>query len=175
MGGRGVGLDSGGGSRGASFGGLGMRAIFSPFGLVHHKPDVQPKPKGTRSPGSCLRSLRPRHGRSGGRVPVAASGFAMVPCRLPELSQLSQEPPFRISGKPHESGSKIEAACRPQLSHGAAAAACPLNCAAPRVWEGNEASRQAPRRLVPVHPTRSHLPFVRSRTEPLFTCHRLQP
>jgi hypothetical protein len=33
MGGNGVGLDSGGGSRGASFGGLGMRAIFSPFGL----------------------------------------------------------------------------------------------------------------------------------------------
>jgi hypothetical protein len=30
MGGTGVGLDSGGGSRGASFGGLGMRAIFSP-------------------------------------------------------------------------------------------------------------------------------------------------
>jgi hypothetical protein len=41
MGGNGVGLDSGGGSRGASFGGLGMRAIFSPFGLVHHKPDAQ--------------------------------------------------------------------------------------------------------------------------------------
>jgi hypothetical protein len=34
MGGNGVGLDSGGGSRGASLGGLGMRAIFSPFGLV---------------------------------------------------------------------------------------------------------------------------------------------
>jgi len=28
MGGGGVGLDSGGGSRGASFGGLGMRAMF---------------------------------------------------------------------------------------------------------------------------------------------------
>jgi len=46
MGGNGVGLDSGGGSRGASFGGLGMRAIFSPFGLVHHKPDAQPRPRG---------------------------------------------------------------------------------------------------------------------------------
>jgi hypothetical protein len=46
MGGTGVGLDSGGGSRGASFGGLGMRAIFSPFGLVHHKPDAQPRPTG---------------------------------------------------------------------------------------------------------------------------------
>jgi hypothetical protein len=45
MGGKGVGLDSGGGSRGASFGGLGMRAIFSPFGLVHHKPDAQPRPR----------------------------------------------------------------------------------------------------------------------------------
>ena len=45
MGGNGVGLDSGGGSRGASFGGLGMRAIFSPFGLVHHKPDAQPRPR----------------------------------------------------------------------------------------------------------------------------------
>ena len=32
MGGNGVGLDSGGGSRGAWFGGLGMPAIFSPFG-----------------------------------------------------------------------------------------------------------------------------------------------
>ena len=29
MGGNGVGLDSGGGSRGASFGGLGMRAILA--------------------------------------------------------------------------------------------------------------------------------------------------
>ena len=46
MGGTGVGLDSGGGSRGASFGGLGMRAIFSPFGLPHHKPDAQPRPRG---------------------------------------------------------------------------------------------------------------------------------
>ena len=46
MGGKGVGLDSGGGSRGASFGGLGMRAIFSPFGLVHLKPDAQPRPRG---------------------------------------------------------------------------------------------------------------------------------
>jgi hypothetical protein len=46
MGGNGVGLDSGGGSRGASFGGLGMRAIFSPFGLVHHKPDAPPRPRG---------------------------------------------------------------------------------------------------------------------------------
>jgi hypothetical protein len=46
MGGNGVGLDSGGGSRGASFGGLGMRAIFSPFGLMHHKPDAQPRPRG---------------------------------------------------------------------------------------------------------------------------------
>jgi len=45
MGGNGVGLDSGGGSRGASFGGLGMRAIFSPFGLVHHKPDAPPRPR----------------------------------------------------------------------------------------------------------------------------------
>ena len=31
------------------------------------------------------------------------------------------------------------------------------NCAAPRVWEGNEAPRQAPRWLVPRFPTRSHL------------------
>jgi hypothetical protein len=46
MGGNGVGLDSGGGSRGASLGGLGMRAIFSPFGPVHHKPDAQPRPRG---------------------------------------------------------------------------------------------------------------------------------
>jgi len=46
MGGNDVGLDSGGGSRGASFGGLGMRAIFSPFGLVHHKPDAQSRPRG---------------------------------------------------------------------------------------------------------------------------------
>ena len=46
MGGNGVGLDSGGGSRGASFGGLGMRAIISPFGLMHHKPDAQPRPRG---------------------------------------------------------------------------------------------------------------------------------
>ena len=46
MGGIGVGLDSGGGSRGASFGGLGMRAIFSPFGPVHHKHDAQLRPRG---------------------------------------------------------------------------------------------------------------------------------
>jgi hypothetical protein len=46
MGGNGVGLDSGGGSRGASFGGLGMRAIFSPFGLVHPKHDAQLRPRG---------------------------------------------------------------------------------------------------------------------------------
>jgi hypothetical protein len=46
MGGNRVGLDSGGGSRGASFGGLGMRAIFSLFGVLHHKPDAQPKPRG---------------------------------------------------------------------------------------------------------------------------------
>ena len=38
----GTGSDSGGGSRGASFGGLGMRAIFSPFSLLHLKPDAQP-------------------------------------------------------------------------------------------------------------------------------------
>jgi hypothetical protein len=46
MGGIGVGLDSGGGSRGASFGGLGMRTIFSPFGLVYHKHDAQLRPRG---------------------------------------------------------------------------------------------------------------------------------
>ena len=46
MGGNGVGLDSGGGSRGASFGGLGMRAIFSPFRLVHPKHDAQLRPRG---------------------------------------------------------------------------------------------------------------------------------
>jgi hypothetical protein len=46
MGGNRVGLDSGGGSRGASFGGLGMRAIFSLFGVLHHKPDAQPRPRG---------------------------------------------------------------------------------------------------------------------------------
>jgi hypothetical protein len=45
MGGKGVGLESGGGSRGASFGGLGMRAIFSPFGLVHHKPGCAVQPR----------------------------------------------------------------------------------------------------------------------------------
>ena len=42
MGGNGVGLDSGGGSRGASFGGLGMRAIFSPFGLCTISPICSP-------------------------------------------------------------------------------------------------------------------------------------
>ena len=36
MGGSGVGLDSGGGSRGASLGGRGMRAMFSPPS-IHHK------------------------------------------------------------------------------------------------------------------------------------------
>ena len=38
MGGSGAGLDSGGGSRGASFGGRGMRAMFRPCFGAHHKP-----------------------------------------------------------------------------------------------------------------------------------------
>ena len=35
MGGSGVGLVPGGGSRGASLGGLGIRAMFSPFAQAH--------------------------------------------------------------------------------------------------------------------------------------------
>ena len=41
MGGSGAG-DSGGGSRGASFGGRGMRAMFRPCFDAHHKPTTAP-------------------------------------------------------------------------------------------------------------------------------------
>ena len=81
MGGNGVGLDSGGGSRGASFGGLGMRAIFSPFGLVHHKPVALPRPRGGF--GWCIsRSVTPS---------VVASSLlrSIVACRPIALGLLS--------------------------------------------------------------------------------------
>jgi hypothetical protein len=48
MGGSGVGLDSGGGSRGASLGGRGMRAMFNPSS-IHHKS------KSLLGPGGCER------------------------------------------------------------------------------------------------------------------------
>ena len=31
-----------------------MRAIFSPFGLVHHKPDAQPRPRGGFGYRACV-------------------------------------------------------------------------------------------------------------------------